>query len=71
MYIYDYYIIIYDKLFEHEKYYEEFINKKIDNNKLFDYSNVIAGLPPALMQLRAAAPRLAMFAQLILTAASC
>lgn len=63
MYIYDYYIIIYDKLFEHEKYYEEFINKKIDkkiefdkqiisenninklpdtkidNNKLFDYSN--------------------------------
>lgn len=30
MYIYDYYIIIYDKLFEHEKYYEEFINKKTD-----------------------------------------
>ena len=28
MYIYDYYIIIYDKLFEHEKYYEEFISKK-------------------------------------------
>jgi hypothetical protein len=30
MYIYDYYIIIYDKLFEHEKYYEEFIKKNTD-----------------------------------------
>lgn len=36
MYIYDYYIIIYDKLFEHEKYYEEFINKKIDKKMDFD-----------------------------------
>jgi hypothetical protein len=36
MYIYDYYIIIYDKLFEHEKYYEEFINKKTDKKIEFD-----------------------------------
>ena len=35
MYIYDYYIIIYDKLFEHEKYYEEFINKKTDKKMEF------------------------------------
>jgi hypothetical protein len=34
MYIYDYYIIIYDKLFEHEKHYEEFINKNKD--KIFE-----------------------------------
>ena len=36
MYIYDYYIIIYDKLFEHEKHYEEFINKKTDKKMEFD-----------------------------------
>lgn len=34
MYIYDYYIIIYDKLFDHEKHYEEFINKNKD--KIFE-----------------------------------
>ena len=44
MYIYDYYIIIYDKLFEHEKYYEEFINKKTDkiiNDKKMDFDKQI------------------------------
>jgi len=39
MYIYDYYIIIYDKLFQYEKYYEEFINKKKD--KIIDYKQII------------------------------
>jgi hypothetical protein len=44
MYIYDYYIIIYDKLFEHEKYYEEFINKitdKIINDKKMEFDKQI------------------------------
>jgi hypothetical protein len=48
MYIYDYYIIIYDKLFEHEKYYEEFINKntdKIINDKQIIPENNINKLP--------------------------
>ena len=35
MYIYDYYIIIYDKLFKYQKHYEEFINK-CQNNVLSD-----------------------------------
>jgi hypothetical protein len=38
MYIYDYYIIIYDKLFKYQKHYEEFISKKIinENNNFSD-----------------------------------